>query len=103
MVSSRPAEAPDDSFENALEVLERRAGEPRLKTGIPELDGLMGGLEPGLFHLFYGSEKDGLADGLQHRLLVKAVKAGPGEALHELVKALGGWIRRTPKIRDRRT
>lgn len=61
-------------FENALTLLQRREGIRTISTGSPELDHLFGGLEPGLFHLFYG-DKD-LPDLLLLRLMIKAVEQG---------------------------
>ena len=75
---------PEGPFESALTVLHRRSGARRLGTGSPELDALIGGLEPGLFYLFYGSEDDGLPDGLLHRLLVEAVKEEGARAAYLL-------------------
>jgi len=75
---------PAGPFESALTVLQRRSGARRLGTGNPELDVLIGGLEPGLFYLFYGSEDDGLPDGLLHRLLVEAVREEGARAVYLL-------------------
>jgi hypothetical protein len=75
---------PAGPFESALSVLQRRTGTRRLGTGNPELDGLLGGLEPGLFYLFYGSDDDGLPDGLLHRLIVEAVKGEGARAVYLL-------------------
>jgi hypothetical protein len=75
---------PAGPFESALAVLQRRTGTRRLGTGSPGLDGLIGGLEPGLFYLFYGSEDDGLPDGLLHRLLVEAVREEGARAVYLL-------------------
>jgi hypothetical protein len=68
------------AFETALSLLHRRGRIDALGTGSPELDGLIGGLEPGLFYLFYGSEAGGLPDRLLLRLLVEAV--GRGRAIY---------------------
>jgi len=67
-------------FETALSLLQRRERIHVLSTGSPELDSLIGGLEPGLFYLFYGTEDGGLPDGLLLRLLVEAVRRG--KAIH---------------------
>ena len=48
------------------------------------MDELLGGLEPGLFYLFYGSEDDSLPDGLLHRLLVEAVREEEARAVYLL-------------------
>ena len=48
-------------FQPASAVLTRREAEPRRLTEVPRIDGLVGGLEPGVIHLFYGSERKGLA------------------------------------------
>jgi hypothetical protein len=75
---------PAGPFESALTVLQRRTGTHRLGAGSPRLDGLIGGLEPGLFYLFYGFEDDGLPDGLLHRLLVEAVREEGARAVYLL-------------------
>jgi len=77
MVSDHPSEAPACSFEDALSLLQRRGESRPLSTGSSELDRLTGGVEPGLFHLFYGSDAEGLPDRLLHRLLVEGVRPGP--------------------------
>ncbi len=79
---STPSPRPAITLENALSLLRRRRGARALETGSPELDDLMGGLGPGLFHLFYGPEGDGLPDRLLHRLLVEAVKEEWGRAVY---------------------
>ncbi len=76
MVSDHPSEASACSFEDALSLLQRRSESRPLSTGSHELDSLIGGLEPGLFYLFYGSG-EGFPDRLLHRLLVEAVRPGP--------------------------
>jgi len=77
MVSDHLPEASACSFEDALSLLQRRAESRPLSTGSAELDRLTGGVEPGLFYLFYGSEAEGLPDRFLHRLLVEAVRPGP--------------------------
>lgn len=64
------------AFETALSLLHRRGRIDALSTGSPELDDLIGGLEPGLFYLFYGSEDGGLPDLLLLRLLIEAASRG---------------------------
>ena len=71
-------------FESALTLLQRRGDSRPLGTGSPELDGLIGGLEPGLFYLFYGDEDCELPDALLHRLLVEAVKEEGARAAYLL-------------------
>jgi len=73
---------PGASFASALAILEKKDEAPSLSTGSPELDGLIGGLKGGLFHLFYSSDGGGLSDGLLHRLLVKAVRDEYGRAVY---------------------
>ncbi len=72
-----PVPAPAALFESALSLLQRRAGAHLISTGSPELDRLIGGVEPGLFYLLYGAEDEGHPDHLLYRLLVEAVKPGP--------------------------
>jgi len=56
---------------NALEIFNKRRAAIRLPTGIRELDALLGGgLECGLFYLFYGDET---VDSLIHSLMVNAL------------------------------
>lgn len=69
-------------FETALTLLRRREGAEALGTGSPELDSLIGRLEPGLFYLLYGSEDDGLPDRLLLRLLVEAVRREGARAVY---------------------
>jgi len=73
---------PGASFESALAILEKSDRSPSLSTGSPELDGLIGGLGAGLFHLFYSSDGGGLSDGLLHRLLVEAVRDEVSRAVY---------------------
>lgn len=75
---------PAGSFESALTVFQKRAATRRLDTGNLGLDELLGGLEPGLFYLFYGSEDKNLPDGLLHQLLVEAVKEEGARAIYLL-------------------
>jgi len=82
MVTRAPYEA--GGFEPALEMLERRAAARLLSTGIQGIDRLVGGLEPGLMYLFYGTERGGLPDRLLHHLLIEAVRDGEGRAIHVL-------------------
>jgi len=64
-------------FVNALDEFQRRRVEARLTTGCRELDRLLGGgLEHGLFYLFYGDEA---VDSLIHRLLVSSLQSVGGE------------------------
>ncbi|MCW3979181.1 MAG: hypothetical protein NWF12_05485 [Candidatus Bathyarchaeota archaeon] len=81
-------------FETALTILQRREGFQPLTTGSPELDRLTGGLEPGLFYLFYG-EGD-LPDVLLLRLLVEAVKDERARAVYLLC----GNYRRSRTVMD---
>lgn len=83
MVTRVPYEA-SGGFEPALEMLERRAAARLLATGVQGIDHLVGGLEPGLMYLFYGTERGGLPDRLLHHLLVEAVRDGEGRAIHVL-------------------
>jgi hypothetical protein len=69
-------------FETALSLLRRREGSSPLGTGSPKLDRLVGGLDPGLFYLFYGDEDGGLPDSLIHGLLVEAVKEPDARAVY---------------------
>ena len=69
-------------FETALTLLQRRAGCRPLRTGSGELDRLTGGLEPGLFYLFYGDEEGGLTHLLLLRLLVEAMRDGGARAVY---------------------
>jgi hypothetical protein len=81
-------------FETALAILQRRKGFHSLGTGSPELDRLTGGLEPGLFYLFYG---DGdLTDVLLLRLLVEAVRDERSKAAYLLC----GNYRRSRTVMD---
>jgi len=99
MVSDHLPEASAGSFENALSLLQRRAEIRPLSTGSPELDDLIGGVEPGLFYLFYGSEAEGLPDRLLLRLLVEAMKRGhPGDG--EAVYLVCGNYRRSRTVLD---
>ena len=82
MDSLSPFPRPPIAFENALDLLHRRREFRTLGTGSPELDTLIGRLEPGLFYLFYGSKGDGLPDRLLHRLLVEAVKREQRRAVY---------------------
>jgi hypothetical protein len=61
------------------------------------MDGLVGGLEPGLFHLFYGSED--LTDRLLHRLLADAVKPR-SEGQRKAVYIVCGNYRRSRTVFD---
>lgn len=93
MVSDHPSEAPACSFEDALSLLQRRGESRPLSTGSHELDSLTGGLEPGLFHLFYGSDAEGLPDRLLHRLLVEAVRPGPRGSGRAIYVVCGNYRR----------
>ncbi len=71
-------------FESALTILQRREGRRALATGSPELDRLTGGMDPGLFYLFYGDEGCELPDTLLLRLLVEAVREEGSRAVYLL-------------------
>jgi hypothetical protein len=83
-------------FETALRLLRRRERSSPLGTGSPELDRLVGGLEPGLFYLFYGDEDGGLPDSLIHGLLVEAVKEPDAKAVYVVC----GNYRRSRTVMD---
>lgn len=76
--------APSTSFQHTSQMLDTRATAKTLRTGFPRLDEMVGGLEPGLLHLFYGSEKSGLPDKLLHHLLIETVKEPDARAIHLL-------------------
>jgi len=79
-----PHAAPSNSFQPASQMLDTRAAAKTMHTGFPRLDEMVGGLEPGLLHLFYGSEKSGLPDRLLHHLLIETVKEPDARAIHLL-------------------
>lgn len=85
-MDSQPAreDQPTGPFQSALAVLQRRGDARRIGTGSPGLYGLVGGLEPSLFYLFYGSEDDGLPDDLLHRIIVEAVREEGARAVYLL-------------------
>jgi len=65
-------------FSNALEEFQKRKAMARLTTGSSELDDLLGGgLEPGLFYLFYGDEES--VDYLIHSLLASSFQSEEDE------------------------
>jgi hypothetical protein len=70
--SSRDAQ-PSRAFESALSIIKRHESVDTLSTRGSGLEALLGGLEPGLFYLFYSDDGGGLADRILHGLLVKAV------------------------------
>ena len=96
MTSVRSPEDSPNCFENAFSLFQRRAEAQRLSTGSLELDKLIGSLEPGLFHLFYGSED--LTDRLLHLLLAEAVK--PRDARYSAVHIVCGNYRRSRTVLD---
>lgn len=55
----------------ASELLFRRRP---VSTGLPELDGLIGGLRPGALHIFYGDSQ--LVDAVLYRVMVEASRRG---------------------------
>ncbi|MBO3810201.1 MAG: hypothetical protein FGF50_11510, partial [Candidatus Brockarchaeota archaeon] len=60
-------------FKIVSEVFEEKMGVPRLTTGNADLDSLIGGgIEQGLFYLFYGDEESGV-DLLVHQILVNSL------------------------------
>ena len=63
------------SFKSAFNVLQKRLGKNDLDIGYPQLDEFLGGLEPGLFYLFYASRGDRFPDILLHRIIVEAMKS----------------------------
>ena len=81
-MSYQPPPRTGAPFESALTILHRREGLRPLATGSPELDALLGRMEPGLFYLLYGSDEDGFPDALLHRLLVEAVRDEGGRAVY---------------------
>jgi hypothetical protein len=83
-------------FESALTILQRREGHRALATGSPELDRLTGGMDPGLFYLFYGDEGCELPDTLLLRLLVEAVREEGARAVYLLC----GNYRRSRTVLD---
>ncbi len=83
MSTHPPQRALSISFRPAPRILDTRTV-GTLHTGLRWLDEMVGRLEPGLLHLFYGSEKSGLPDRLLHHLLVEAVKKPGARAIHLL-------------------
>ena len=70
--SSR-GDQPGRAFESALNLIKRRESINTLSTNGIGLEGLLGGLEPGLFYLFYSDDGGRLADRILQELLVEAV------------------------------
>jgi hypothetical protein len=70
--SNRDAQ-PERAFENALTLIKKRESVNTLSTSGSGLEALLGGLEPGLFYLFYSDDGGELADCILHGLLVEAV------------------------------
>jgi len=68
-------------FESALTIIKRRESVNTLSTSGSGLEVLLGGLEPGLFYLFY-SDGGGLADRILHGLLVEAVSDETRQAFY---------------------
>jgi len=68
-------------FESALTIIKRRESVNTLSTSGSGLEDLLGGLEPGLFYLFY-SDGGGLADRILHGLLVEAVSDETRQAFY---------------------
>ena len=64
---------PGRAFESALNLIKRRESIDTLSTNGSGLEGLLGGLEPGLFYLFYSDDGGRLADRVLQELLVEAV------------------------------
>ncbi|NWG08809.1 MAG: hypothetical protein HXX80_00595 [Nitrososphaerales archaeon] len=58
-------------MKTAAEALDETRNKLRLTTGSSDLDGLIGGVEEGLFYLFYGERE--ILDALIHRLIVNCV------------------------------
>lgn len=99
MVEKSTRDAPAEVFETALNVLRRRAQQRRISTGSRALDSLIGGLEPGLFYLFYGGGDEELVDRLLHRLVFEAVRPSGGEP-GQAVYVVCGNYRRSRSILD---
>jgi len=64
---------PRRAFESALTLIKRRESVDTFSMSGSGLEALLGGLEPGLFYLFYSDDGGGLADRILHGLLVEAV------------------------------
>ena len=79
--SSRDAQ-PKRVFESALTIIKRRESVNTLSTSGSGLEVLLGGLEPGLFYLFYSDDGGGLADRILHGLLVEAVSDETRQAFY---------------------
>jgi RecA/RadA recombinase len=62
----------EQGFRTGLEVMAERLSHRSLSTGSGSLDALIGGVEPGGFHLFYGARDSGV-DHLIHTLLVNSL------------------------------
>jgi hypothetical protein len=90
---------PAEGFETALSVLRRRAHQRRVSTGSQALDSLIGGLEPGMFYLFYGGSEEEQVDRLLHRLVFEAVRPRGGEP-GQAVYVVCGNYRRSRSIMD---
>lgn len=58
-------------MKTAAEALEEERSKLKMTTGNGDLDSLIGGIEEGLFYLFYGEQE--ILDGLIHRLIVNCV------------------------------
>ncbi len=90
---------PAEAFETALNVLRRRANQRRVSTGSQALDSLIGGLEPGMFYLFYGGSEEEQVDRLLHRLVFEAVRPRDGEPGQAIYVVCGNY-RRNRSIMD---
>ncbi len=58
-------------MKTAAEGLDEERNKIKLTTGSGDLDGLVGGIEEGLFYLFYGEQE--ILDALIHRLIVNSI------------------------------
>ena len=71
-------------YKSALQVFENRVEIPKLSTGSPRLDELVGGIEANNFYLFFSQTKEKSTDTLLYKLMVEALKESSSQIIYVL-------------------
>jgi len=79
-------------FETAMTLYRKREQESKISTGSPELDRLIGGLNPGYFYLFYSEDKEFLDHFLQ-QLIYQTIRPQRSETTEAIYVICGNYRR----------
>jgi hypothetical protein len=74
----------ESAYKCAQQIFDHRALIPRLSTGSPRLDKLVGGIEANHFYLFFSEANEKITDTLLYKLMVEALKESPSQVIYVL-------------------